>query len=84
MRNGIIIDTSISVDIDEMVNCKGVILEVYKGFFCHILEYNPFREFVTDMFEKKETCLNHKAKIDFKILLKRSDCQSTVVLLEKI
>ena len=52
MRNGIIIDTLTSVDIVEIVKCGGVILEVHEGFFCHILEYNRYTEFVTDMFEK--------------------------------
>ena len=53
MRNGVIIDTLTSVDIVEIVKCGGVILEIYEGFFCHNLEYNPYTEFVTDMFEKK-------------------------------
>ena len=53
MRNGIIIDTLTSVDIVEIVKCGGVILEIYEGFFCHNLEYNPYTEFVTDMFEKR-------------------------------
>ena len=54
MRNGISIDTLTSVDIIEIVKCRGVILEVYEGFFCHNLEYNPYTEFVTDMFEKRD------------------------------
>ena len=54
MRNGIIIDTLTSVDIVEIVKCGGVILEVFEGFFCHSLEYNPYTEFVTDMFEKRD------------------------------
>ena len=52
MRNGIIIDTLTSVDIVEMVKNGGDILEVFERFFCHNLEYNPYTEFVTDMFEK--------------------------------
>ena len=52
MRNGIIIDTLTSIDVVEIVKCGGVILEVFEGFFCHNLEYNPYTEFVTDMFEK--------------------------------
>ena len=52
MRNGIIIDTLTGIDIVEIVKCGGVILEVYEGFFCHNLEYNPYTECVTDMFEK--------------------------------
>ena len=53
MRNGIIIDTLTSVDIVEIVKYGGIILEIYEGFFCHNLEYNPYTEFVTDMFEKR-------------------------------
>ena len=41
MRNGIIIDTLTSVDIVEIVECGGI-LEVFEGFFCHNLEYNPY------------------------------------------
>ena len=51
MRNGIIIDTLTSV---EIVKYGGIILETYEGFFCHNLEYNPYTEFVTDMFEKRD------------------------------
>ena len=53
MRIGIIIDTLTSIDIVEIVKYGGIILEIYEGFFCHILEYNPYTEFVTDMFEKR-------------------------------
>ena len=54
MRNGIIIDTLTSIDIVEKVKYGGVILEVFEGFFCHILNFNPYTEFVTDMFEKRD------------------------------
>ena len=54
MRNGIIIDTLKSVDIVELVKNGSVILEVYEGFFCHNLEFNPYTDFVTDMFEKRD------------------------------
>ena len=54
MRNGIIIDTLTSVDIVEIVKCGGVILEVFEGFFCLNLNFNPYTEFVTDMFEKRD------------------------------
>ena len=54
MRNGIIIDTLTSVDIVEIVKCGDVILEVFEGFFCHNLEFNPYTEFVSDMFEKRD------------------------------
>ena len=54
LRNGIIIDTLTSVDIVEIVKYGGVILEVFERFFCHNLEYNPYTEVVTDMFEKRD------------------------------
>ena len=52
MRNGVIIDTLTSVDIVVMV--KGVISELFEGCFCLSLEYNPYTEFFTDMFERRE------------------------------
>ena len=54
MRNGIIIDTLTSVDIVEIVKYGGEVLEVYEGFFCYNLEYNPYTEIVTDMFQKRD------------------------------
>ena len=54
MRNGVLIDTLKSVDILEIVKCGGVILEVFEEFFCHNLEFHPYTEFVTDMFEKRD------------------------------
>ena len=65
MRIGKIVDTLTSVDNIEIVKCCGEILEVFGGFFCHNLEYNPYTEFVTDMFEK-EIYLTYKEKIYFK------------------
>ena len=40
------------MDIVEIVKCGGDILEIYEGFFCQNLEYNPYTEFGSDMFEK--------------------------------
>ena len=42
------IDTSTSVGIWENVKCSGIIFEVFEGFFCHNVEYNPYTEFVTE------------------------------------
>ena len=53
-RNGIIIDASTSVDNVEKLKYGGVILDVNEGFFCHDLKYNPYTEFVTDKFEKRD------------------------------
>ena len=54
MRNGMIIDTLTSIDIVEIIKYGGIILEVFEGFFCHNLEFNPYTEIVTDMFEKRD------------------------------
>ena len=54
MRKGIRKDTLTSVDVAETVKYGRKILEVLEGFFCHSLEYNPYTEFDTDMFEKKD------------------------------
>ena len=29
-------------------------MEVFEGFFCHNLEYSPYAEFVTNVFEKSD------------------------------
>ena len=50
MRDAVIVDTLTSVDIVEVIKCGGDVLEVFEGFFCQKLEYNPHREFVTDVF----------------------------------
>ena len=54
MRKGIRIDTLTSIDIVEIVKYGGIFLEVLEEFFCHNLNFNPYTEFVTDMFEKRD------------------------------
>ena len=54
MRTGITKNNLTSIDIVEIVKYGGIILEVYESFFCYILEYNPYTEFVTDMFENRD------------------------------
>ena len=54
VRSGIIIDFLTNVDIVEIVKYGGIILKVCEGLFCHHLEYNPYTEFVTEMFEKRD------------------------------
>ena len=49
-----IIDTLTGIDIIEIVKCGGIILEDHERFFCHFLEFNPYIDFVTDMFEKRD------------------------------
>ena len=57
-RNGVIIATLTSVDIIQIVRIGGVILKVYEGFFCESLEYNPYTDFVLDMYDKREQYKN--------------------------
>ena len=83
MRNGIIIDTLTSVDIVEIVKYGGVILEVYEGFFCHNLNFNPYTEFVTDMFNKRDY-FKSQGKDLLQNLAKKSEYLSTVAISEKI
>ena len=83
VRNGIFIDTLTSVDIVEIVKCGGVILEVYEGFFCHNLICNPYTEFFTDLFEKRDL-FKSQGKDLLQNLAKKSAYQSMVVILEKI
>ena len=64
MRNVIIVDTLTNVDIVEIVECGGVILEIFEGFLCHNIKYNPYTDVVTDMFEKRDL---FKSQINFKI-----------------
>ena len=53
-RGGIVIDTKKFIDIVEIVNCEGVVLEVYEGFFCYIVQFNPYVDFVNEMFGKHD------------------------------
>ena len=53
-RNGVIIATLTSIDIIEIVKIGGVILKVYEGFFCESLDFNPYSDFVFDMYDKRE------------------------------
>ena len=43
-----------SVVFVEQVKCGSIILEVFEGFYCHNLEYNPYTELVAMMFERKD------------------------------
>ena len=54
MRNGIIINNLTNVDILEKKECGGNNLEVFQGFFCHNIEYNPYTDFTTDNLKKRD------------------------------
>ena len=59
-------------------------MEIYKGFFCDNLEYNPYAELVTDMFGKRELFISQgKGLLQNLAKLKKSYYQSMVALLEK-
>ena len=53
-RNGIIIDTLNLVDIVEIVKCGSVDIEVYEGFFCYNMQFNPYVVFVNDMIAQRD------------------------------
>ena len=55
MGSGIKRDTLASVDIVEIVESGGLILEEFVGVYCHNTENNIYRKFFTDMFEKRNT-----------------------------
>ena len=83
MRLGIIIeDTLTGVDIVENFKNGAIILEVFDGFFCHNPENNPYIEFVTDMFEKRDL-FRSQGKDFFQTQLKGWDYHSAVAILEK-
>ena len=52
MRVGVFMDTITRIDILEIAKSGGFILEVFEGFLCHIIEFNPFMELFNDMYEK--------------------------------
>ena len=53
-RGGIVSDTIEFIDSVEIVNCEGVVLEVYEGFFRYAVQFNPYVDFVNDMFGKHD------------------------------
>ena len=48
-RNGDIAQHLTSVDIEEVVRIGGVIKEFDERFICDNLDYNPFKEYISDM-----------------------------------
>ena len=52
-RNGIIINILKSVDIIDIVKCRGVDLEEYDGFFCYNMHFNPYVDFFKKMVAKR-------------------------------
>ena len=61
-RNGYIRQHLTSVD-NEIVRVGGVITEIFEGFICDNLDYNPFEKFVLDMTAKKELQKGEKKHI---------------------
>ena len=54
MRTDNTLDTLTTVDNVEMVECDFNFLDVSERLFSHKLEYNPFSEYVTGMFKRKD------------------------------
>ena len=52
-RNGNFTQHLTSVDIEEVVRTGGVIKEIYEGFICDNLDFNPFEEYILDMTAKR-------------------------------
>ena len=54
-RNGVIHDTISSVDIQEIVKAGGIIIKIYEGIvYEKNLEVNPYKKFVTRLFELRK------------------------------
>ena len=53
LRNGDNTQHLTSVDIEEVVRVGGVLKELYEGFICDNLDYNPFKEYILDMTAKR-------------------------------
>ena len=52
LRNGYIIDTLTSVDIEEIVKIGGKIIEIYEGvIYRENFEVSPFKDFINNLFE---------------------------------
>ena len=52
LRNGYIIDTLTSVDIEEIVKIGGKVIEVYEGvLYRENFKESPFKEFINNLFE---------------------------------
>ena len=50
MRNGYIIDTLTSVDIQEIVKIGGKVIEIYEGvIYREILKISPFRKVIENL-----------------------------------
>ena len=69
-RNGIIVDILTGVDIVETVKDGDVISEIFEGFFCHNLDFNPYTKFVTDKIEKRDS-FNSQGKDSLQSLAKQ-------------
>ena len=55
MRNGYILDTLTSVDIQEIVKIVGEIIEIYEGvFYREIFKVSPFKKVIDTLFELRQ------------------------------
>ena len=59
MRNGYIIDTSTSVDIQEIVKIGGKVVEIYEGvIYRENFKVSPFRKVIDKLFTLRQKCKN--------------------------
>ena len=55
MRNGYIIDTLTSVNIQEIVKIEGKVIQTYKGFICREnFKVSPFKNVIDNIFELRQ------------------------------
>ena len=61
MRNGYIIDTLTSVDICEIVNIGGKVIEIYEGvFYRENFKISPFRKVIENAFPLRQKYKDEK------------------------
>ena len=53
MAKSVIKESLTFVDFVELVRCKGENLDLYEGFFCQTLDFNPYTDFVHEMFVER-------------------------------
>ena len=61
MRNGYIIDTSTSVDIQEIVKIGGKVIQIYQGvLYRENFKISPFKKVIEKLFASRQKYKNEK------------------------
>ena len=81
-RNGDITQHLTSIDVEEIVRIGGIIKNIYEGFICDNLDFNPFREYILDMTAKRNEYIK-QGKIN-RICVKRLQTVLMVDILDVI